>query len=457
MSFYVANALLQTLAALLLYVLLRTLRPGVASAIFSALISIVAVFVLQGDNRAMAGAQCWPSSGAYRFFWAEAMLALVYLEYRLVDPLKWAPMIYVAGSILWLIGVLWASESAIYCTTIWLPALAFMLYRHTRSPHRTRWGGRAFWFGLPFLMLIAGLGVIEAVYIGRLGHGPDWRAFVDYALSFQGGYMNVKLDLNGCIWLPISIAAGLAIVSWRALRAGPAASAVALLAAAWTLLWSTTSYFLSNSHPNVMQGQVTLYAMVIAVAAHVAARIRLTLPARSLLVACCAPIFIMAPTITIGRGEMIQRWIVQTFRPPLTNVDVTLPEMPTAMDNLLSAGQVGPGDPLTILEINEAPVRRFDNPLHLQGVSPAWLPIEPYSLMAPLNEDRLDVYVRRYLERHRSGGWLVEPVRGVHLSDMYVYKVVQQYCRPVRSYSSGGLKLTYFQYIGPGEFNPNKM
>ncbi|MDR3707287.1 MAG: hypothetical protein P4L33_03225 [Capsulimonadaceae bacterium] len=450
MSLYAANALLLTLSGLLVYILVRTLRPGIVSAFFALIVTIATVFMMQGYEASLVGSQCWPSAGAYRFFWAEALLALVYAEYRLADPLKWAPAVYVAGSLLWLVGSLWACESALYCSTIWLPAMALMLYRHSVARRAVTnsfaLAGRAAWFALPFALLIAALGLIDAFYVSRLGRPPDWRAFVDYALSFQGGYVQQPFSPLGCIWLPISIAAGLAIVTWHALKPGLHGRAVSVLSAAWTFLWTTTSYFFSNPHPNVMQGQTVLYVMVIMIAVHVSRKIGMRTTARNFLVACLAPVFIMTPSLTIGQHVAIQNWLATTFVRPSTNIDATLPDMAPDMEEFLYGAHVGPYEPIVLLALNAIPVRHFDNPLHLQGTNPAWLPMSPYALVMPLPEDRVEVYVRRYLERHKSGGWLIEPAEGIHLSDMFVYSTVLQYCQPTRSYVFQDLRLTYFQY-----------
>ncbi|MEJ7640345.1 MAG: hypothetical protein WKF75_20855 [Singulisphaera sp.] len=89
---------------------------------------------------------CHPGRGRYRFIWCYALLAILVWEYRSHPRGGKHRRPLVLGSAAWLLGSLWSCESATYCTAIWLPAYAAMLWRRPGLRSEGRWGADYGWW-----------------------------------------------------------------------------------------------------------------------------------------------------------------------------------------------------------------------------------------------------------------------------------------------------------------------
>ena len=196
-SAYFLNSLLLFLSAGFLFFVLRSISIGVRNYVFSLAVTLAAVFLMSGWPPALLGPQVFPSIGPFRFFWCYALLAVLIWEFNGSGEKRYRiPFI---GTLLWLIGSLWSSESAVYCAAIWLPAYTLIAIRRTRvdlhlptKPVRVTIA----WLIAPIVVLVVTLGLISAYYLLRLGHGPDWRSFYEYSFSFAGGFFSIPISLR---------------------------------------------------------------------------------------------------------------------------------------------------------------------------------------------------------------------------------------------------------------------
>ena len=228
---------------MLIYVVLRALRPGWIGWLFASTVTTAGVFLLPGRSEDITGPQLWPSATAFRFVWVYVLLSILWWGYRRHLRGKATGFILPLGTAAWIAGMTWAFESAIYSSAIWLPAFALLVWEHTGSvvPVRRRLVLVAAALTVP-LAALAVVGVaIAGYYWLAAGHLPDVSAYYEVALAFGALFRSVFYKGSVGVWLLLLVfcAASTAVVSLFR-RASP--WALALAVASWAALWSTGSY-----------------------------------------------------------------------------------------------------------------------------------------------------------------------------------------------------------------------
>src|SRR5205085_5368034 len=145
----------------------------------------------------------------------------------------------------------WSFESAIFCSAMWLPAHGLLLLSRSKTI-RQRMASVLLSFAVPGAFLLSAVLAIQAYYVAFLGRGPDWPAFWEYSLTFKGGYGGISMDVQGPVWILLLVFAGISTVVVYQLITNLASASSALICGTWAMLWSTTSYFILRSHPNVL-------------------------------------------------------------------------------------------------------------------------------------------------------------------------------------------------------------
>ena len=111
-SLYIVNAVLTFLCASFLFCLLRSYGQGIVRLCFSLVVTLAAIFLLPGWAPALSGPFGCPSVGPFRFCWCYALLAILVWETRLAPTGETHRRCLLLGCLVWLLGTLWASESA---------------------------------------------------------------------------------------------------------------------------------------------------------------------------------------------------------------------------------------------------------------------------------------------------------------------------------------------------------
>ena len=204
-SFYLLNGTLLCLSGYMLFFALFTKFNSISGFIFSLIVALAGAAQLLSsfDPRAL------PSLGAMSFFWIYPMVGYVYYNCRLFFQTgKMQRFSCLGGHIIWLIGVLWSLESAIFMSFIWLPAFALfsiaeVFYQKT-DPSFSDIGKHS---AKRFFQWIALIGFaifsIALFYYTRLGHLPDIYLFAAYSTSYTGGFEALPIFHIGVVacWL----------------------------------------------------------------------------------------------------------------------------------------------------------------------------------------------------------------------------------------------------------------
>jgi hypothetical protein len=436
-SLYALNAAATLGLALIVYWALRSPRAGVLDWAASVLITLAAVFLRAGLSASFAGPPMFPSTGGYRFVFCVALLAVLLRIAREADGRVLARWL-VAGTVLWLVSLLWAAETAAYATAIWIPAYLLLIWRVSRQA--PRW--RKLLVVAPLLALACLLGVLVAIYEVGLGHPPDLHLYLEYAATYAGGFGALPAAPAGPALLLLLCLAILGTLAVRSVQQdGPTHPRTAYLSGAFFAVWATSSYFASRSHPNNAVNLAPVYVVALIGA------LRLTtgegfqragLVLRTVLVPVLACVLIGA----FGYLQAIPTFI-QNPPAAVLSVQSDFWSEPQLSAFMRSAG-IGSGAPVALLD----PIGGQLPPGG--GAGPAyWLPIAPYDEIDLLPSDDRAVYLQRFIARAHAGGWLI--VENVDAAESHwVVQEVSKWCTPTRVITGADWTASYYRCAGPG-------
>jgi hypothetical protein len=460
-SLYLVNSSLIFLAACFLFLILRSLRSGVLNYGFSLAVTLATAFLLPGIL--FVGPQIYPSIGAFRFFWCYALLAVLLWEFRASLLNKPKKHIMWVGCVCWVIGTLWSAESAAYAAGIWVPAYVLISLRKAGILGQDPWRAKtalpqiAAWLLLPFLLLTLTLAGIAAYYLFFLGHIPDWRAFFEYSLAFRSGSVtaaSAALDPEGPIWSHFIVFCVVSTAVVSLVRRG-FAEALSLAAGAWAALWTTTSYYIVRGDNATYLCLLPIVCTVLGLMLYIFKRYRMNDHGTALLRTSLAAFLCVVVLIAFKNTNQIISLArrIQTFNPA---IERQLPIMNESMSSLLDAAHVNAGDPIVYVDttLDMLPVRlsRTDGATPRTTMGPSWIPIRPFSGSMPptISEDRMRLYVSRFIARHPMSGYLLIRIDlkalpwGIH-SPNWLFEQLQLTHRAYLIRANADYQLIWFQ------------
>ena len=441
-SLFILNSAASFLLAMTVFLLLRSLGRGLLNLIMSASVALVATFLRPGQGNVFIGPDGYPSTGAFRFMWCVVLL-LVFVSLLRASTPRARLAILIGGNLVWVLGVLWSAESAIYSTFVWLPGyfLAVMAARWREPDKRSRLRYVAGLLTLPAIFLAAALAIVFVIYQIGLGHGPDLQAFYEFGLTYQGGFAAYPFDPGGPGWvLFVAYVAVLVTLGWR-VRKQPAIASVVLVATA-AMIYATSSYFVGRSHPNNVWNLAPEVCIAIAVTLMLAGREWRTDPLPILLRLAFAPIFIVLLTGALGEQAALVDYVARP-QLPLNRIDAALPPTDASLLALLDA-HVPRGDRLAYVCDKPNSVDPLLSPhFYLSREQPngseLWLPLVPFGAVNVLTPERRMGYLERFIARHPEGGWLIECIGA---ESAWVTQDVRDNFTMGRSYENADYRVT---------------
>jgi hypothetical protein len=467
-STYIINSALLFMSALFLFFLLRALRPGLVNFCFALFTTLAAVFLIAGWPPALLGPQVFPSLGPFRFICCYALLLVLLWDFqRGGEESSWRiPMV---GSVVWLIGTLWSSESAVYCAAIWLPAYALIILRKTSSPQPERKTESSrtrtviFRALIPPVMLAGALGLITVYYLVGLGHAPDWQGFYEYSLAFTGGFLSIPMDVSGPVWVIFLVFCALSTLVVYFLRRGLRHRAMSLIAGTWGALWSISSYFVSRSHPNNATVLAPMLCLAIGVILYLLAVHKERDPWAALIRMSLVPVLTVLLTATFGNASFLRLYLSSPKVGYEGDINSHLPRLDPSLLELFREAQIRPSDPLIYSAIRFKAVEpAADGLKHDGGVMPpawpmsdgeafasykTWLPTMPFVLFDPLPEVRKQVYMARFAERRHLSGWLIQNKKEApYTASAWFYNQIMRTHAPTKWFENEDWQLIWFEY-----------
>ncbi len=408
-SMYVLDAVLIFASASILYFTLRALRLGRFSLLVSGTATLVCVFLMPGAYPGLTGPQYFPSVGALRFIWVESILLVLLLDYanrRRRSVIATA----VAGSLVWIAGVLWSAESAIYVSVIWLPSLfALTLLRDDGATVRERLRSltrqrNLLALGMPLIFLLVAVVSIQLTYTIALGHGPDYFAYYEFGLSYGRGFGVYPIYALGAVWmlvLAFAVCASAVVTAIASRRA--AFRALPILYASTATVWVTASYFVSRSADSNVTNVFTPLWLALAIVLFALGR-EGSLEAEEWRVrlALSAPL-VVAITLTLGNQLGMQALIQKLRGGYSANIPGLMATFPPNAVALLDRAGVTSRSPLVYDGDTVAPEWPGAGPDSVPG--PLWLPANPTIMLTVIPEARKLTYFSRFTARRPMPGW----------------------------------------------------
>lgn len=363
--------------------------------------AVVVAFFFFADPL-LIGPTPYPSMSAARFLWCYVLLAMAATNY--FGPSPSVMRFTRQGVLVWLAGVLWSAESAIYVTVIYLiPLFIGAVFGSPRRPIPTVFRDIVRIMLWPAIGLVAVVACIDVLYLARLGHLPDWSMFAAYSRSYSAGFGEQPIPPFGPIWLPVTILFGGVVAMVRAreqkVRAHEYAAMTALAA-----VWIVSSYYIGRAFPIVIS---TLFPLLIFGAFVVA---RCDGNKRSSLQAT-----MMTPLLALGLVSAF--WnsqgpsTVAAIAHPTLSAWKRLPVADDELATLLARNNVTPTTPIVYYDTWVAMPRAATGPYEQ-----TWLPTPLQQLEAPITRTMRDQIVTRFIERHHMEGYFVEAIGGPNVS-----------------------------------------
>lgn len=463
-SLYLLHATLLFLSAVFLFLVLRAAGSGARNFLFSLAVTLAATFLVPGGSVNSTGPFIHPPLGAYRYFWCYALVGILAWDFVFRRARPPHRGLLIGGCVAWLIGCLWSAESCAYSSVIWLSGYTLLVWRRTRMilpgdfQRIARVRMSLAWVLLPVAMLLGAGAILWGFYVVRLGHGPDWRSFYDYLISFSG-LLQPSLPLNPdgpvlTFLLVFSALATLCAYLFSRRKLGALGLALGSTAA----LWVASSYFVARGADSYALCAITHVAASIAVALLIMSKLPLGRSVTIPIKAAFVPILSLILTLGFGNRDHLPDWIQPLRRGYVRRIENLLPVVPPSLQSLLDEAGVRLYDPIVYIQ-KDSPGKGFFDGLGIvpvrrgrdeRGLNPpwtcqAWLPTTPLELFVPLPESRSRAYMARFVARTASGGWLLEPKpASAHVSPWFFDELARTHT-PVRSFENLEWRITWYQ------------
>lgn len=426
-SLFVVSAVLSSLSALMLMVILRYGRTGVANFVFSLLLP-AAIFCGSQGQRWPFGARFYPQEGI-RFFWVIALLFVIFCEYAEREKPSRARLIRVGGHAACVVGSLWSFESAIWCTLIWGSYLAISSIVGIAPQNRSIGSiASALVKSLapPLILWTIAFACVELLYAVRLHHLPDWHAFVEFSALYASDadfFAPVHIFRAGWTILLILGVQGLG-VAWILRRPG---TGIAVAAALWIATWSASIYYAGEAYDNHVAAIVSVAAFAWGILMVVLNRERA--PSMTRLVAGLGLASLWVLLIASFLGEPALYLNARLPFSPGYHLDVAQ-EYPPVSGELLALMQragIRPGDRVVLPspnawdQIGRGMIMPFVNDGGWNEELKPWFLLSPVGVsntLLTLPTARRAVYIDRFVRNLHQGGWYVTYHHAALCSDL---------------------------------------
>lgn len=393
MAVLFTNSVLLFISSLILFYLLIKNGAGTSHVLFSAIITLCTVFLMPAWVPSLVGVNALPSTGAFRFIWCYVLILVLWMLHERKDPrLLWL------GSIAWVLGCFWSSESAFFSTLIWVPAAAL-------TAHSLGIKFRNF-CALSAGTLISATTILICYYLIVLGHFPDPIAFIEFAQVYKEGLGAIAIGFDGGLWIILSIYTLLLMnafsIKSESLKANPFEIGLAFM------VWTTFSYFIWRSHENQISNLTPIYMMALLLFALTKSRTIFSEIAKAFSVALVT-ILIVA---TLGKMENIEGYIDSLFEPRTEEAMVAkFVNYDRSIWEFLKEHNIPKSDPVIY----------FGTSILAPEIHKAWLPIMPANLFGFLSIDRQRIYLERYNKRLPASGWLLQSLEIANSKKRIIY------------------------------------
>ncbi|MDB6166712.1 MAG: hypothetical protein JWQ83_1852 [Lacunisphaera sp.] len=437
------NSVLVWISGAVLYYTLKTWLARWWWQMGAGLITICSLAFLCGIAPKQTGPLPCPSVGAMRFICVYLLLGYLVWWHRRGRADRGSIRVALwIGSSLWLCGVLWSAESAVYVTATWFPAAVILAMQPTveelsgarRLVSLATGIGRA--LIIPALLLTLAVAGLAGYYRWALGRPIHWAQYWEYASAFSTGFGALPIDPRGGVWalllLHVTLLANLVEIEVDRRRAS-----LALLWAAWGAFWTVSTYFVSRSHDNNITNLSPLLLLVLGAMVH-AWGTGNRHGAAGLWVWVTVPSFAGAMLwLVLGNPAVLKRqWETYAIQPHTARL---LPAVPPELTELVNrCQQIHPGR-YTVLGEGYLTSPKAE----IATEHADWLALRSVPLLYPLPPARRAFYLDAY-SRGRAAGWLVSPVAFEGRQNDWIFDYIAPRYALQLTLENGGWRAGYY-------------
>lgn len=403
-ALYLLQGVLLIPAALILFWILAN-GSIKRNALFAAALTLSALFFADPE---LIGPYLYPSSSVMRFFWCYAILFFL-LRFKINEKLPLNTFV-ACGSVLWVLGSLWSIESFIYCSCTFIPALIFAVVQNQRGRFEQSTGilhvirKTAAYLSIPTFMLAGALALISGFYALKAGHLPDWRVFLEHAISYAGGFGSVAMAPAGSVWILLLLFCGILTVILRMALNNFQEPYLVPSVGALGCLWGISSYFIGRAVPNNITAILPILTLIIGVLFYSIARSE-TEGAGILLKIISIPLFTLILTTGLGNVNFPRK--ISTFSS--LSSDITDRVRPADADLQVLLDQAGiTHEDSVVFDGGSAAMPRWYANGRLDVGEKTWLPNPVQLLEEPVDPKRRKIYLSRFMARRSAEGFFIQ-------------------------------------------------
>lgn len=463
-SFY----LLQSLAFFVfsggIFLLLRRIGPGWLNLSFALACAVMIPMFSSNFPEVSPGTSIFifPNFGPYRYFWVLVLIGLLIWNQRLSPASDRRRTIMVAGSVCWLLGVLWSVESAVYCSGVWLPAFGVMVWQ-MYSGKWFAWKGALAWFALPIGLLLAAVALVSLVYQFGLGHLPDWVNTLDFVKTLG---VEREIGTVAQVGAAVALLMAMCLICVAALGLGFRGTTPDV---SFSLYAGLIGALLATGIYGYQRSYFWLHPVAYAILAGlfvVSSRAKSLGP---MLRAGAAPFVVLSLTAAFtgffsdpvaGREATVS--VVGNIEHRFS-VDYQLPDAARSLQALFLEAGVQPTDPVVYagdtlgnILLPWRPANAPNEPRVIAGRH--WIPAQPLYALHYVPPDRAELYTARAIARSPESGWLIQRKTGFGSSpdipawssglDSALFAEINKTHIPTRIYENELWQIAWYAYVG---------
>ncbi len=441
-SLYVLQGILLFIAAILIFMVF--LSKDRTNILFAFVITFSSLFFADPD---LIGPYLYPSSSVMRFFWCYVLLGFFYLTHH--NERVALKTIVLWGTLLWIIGFFWSSESAIYSTVTFYCGLvsavsqnAFLIsgndkklkivVKQLASP-----------LAIPIAVLFAFIGLVAFYYRVVLGHFPDLFIFVEHGVGYAGGFGSMTLNPFGSIWILFLLFCAMLVIIVRLIMRDPLNRHVVPLVASAGCLWAVSSYFIGRAVPNNITAILPVLCMLIAIVFSSINGLEFDI-SHSIFKAISVPLLMLVLMTSFGNYNFLDK--LRTFQTLSANISQKVRVADPLLQELIAQAGIKPGDPVVFYGYAAAMPRwKCNNDMVLSEKT--WLPNPLQLLEEPIKDERRTVYLNRFMDRSYQSGFFIH-AKGEAEDRLAKWQaLIARTHSPVRIYENSKWKITYFDQL----------
>lgn len=442
-SFYVFQGALLFIASCMMFRIYLANRSLRSSIFFGFSVTFSSLFFADPD---LIGPYLYPSSSVMRFFWCYVLLYFLFqVNARSGTSLK---KIVFLGTVLWLSGFLWSSESAIYSSVIFFPAIFTAIlqdyHRKLKDPGKSN---RLFkyiflYMSVPILSLILLIGVITAYYWLRLSHIPDFYAFVEHGFAYAGGFGYINLNPSGPIWLLFLLFCGILFIIVKVVLKDPLSRHLVPLVGAAGCLWGISSYFVGRAVANNVTAILPLLGFISIVVLN-AAEARGLNPSHVLFKAISVPLFTVILMTSFGNMGFVDK--LKTFQTLDDDISQNVRVAEPLLQDLVNKASIRKTDPVVYYGFAAAMPRwKLDDQFVLSENT--WMSNPLQLIEDPISEVRRSDFVHRFMSTYTGrGGYFIQAKGEAEDRIANWLSIINKTHKAVRVFENDKWKITYFE------------